>query len=71
VSRSNFAFKETDYARAVRATLKAGLQPIAVEVDPKSGKIRVEVASATAPTTTVELASNEWEDWKPNGQSAA
>jgi hypothetical protein len=60
VSKGNFAFKETDYARAVRATVKAGLQPIAVEVDPKSGKIRVEVASATAPTTTVELAADEW-----------
>jgi hypothetical protein len=60
VSKGNFAFKETDYARAVRATLKAGLQPIAVEVDPKSGKIRVEVGQVTAPTTTVDLAADEW-----------
>lgn len=62
MSKGNFAFKETDYARAVRATLKAGLQPVAVEVDPKSGKIRVEVGTATAPTTTVDLAKNEWDE---------
>jgi hypothetical protein len=62
MSKAAYPFKETDCTRAVRATLKAGLQPTAIEVDPKSGTIRVMVAAPTASTTAVELEPDD--EWK-------
>jgi hypothetical protein len=35
------AFKSRDVERALRATQAAGMVPVSVEIDPKSGKIRI------------------------------
>lgn len=35
------AYKDRDIRRIVKAARSAGLDPVAVEVDPKTGKIRV------------------------------
>jgi hypothetical protein len=35
------AFKDSDVQRVIRAARSAGLNPTAVEVDPKTGKIKV------------------------------
>jgi hypothetical protein len=71
MSRGNFAYKETDYARAVRVALKAGLTDFAVRVIITADGPIYEIRCGQPADQAIDLAANEWEDWKPNGQSAA
>jgi hypothetical protein len=58
-------FKNRDIQRAVRATKSAGLDPVAVEVNPKSGVIRI-LTSSSPPSEGGEL-----DQWMKKHASAA
>jgi hypothetical protein len=51
------SFKETDVKRAIKSAREAGLHVVGFEIDPKTGKIRVDVGKAdpTSPT------HNDWD----------
>jgi hypothetical protein len=68
LSKSSHAFKETSVARVIRGVEKTGNRVKAVLVNDKTGEIKVEIGD---PETPAAPTTNEWEDWKPNGQSAA
>lgn len=56
--RQPVKFKEVDIKRAVKATQKAGVSVLRVEVDPKTGKIVV-IAKGQEPG---ETGVDTWED---------
>lgn len=45
-------FKQRDIERAVRACRASGIDPVAVEVDPHSGRIKVVGGGKTVSTTS-------------------
>jgi hypothetical protein len=59
LSKGKQAFKETDFARAIRAAQKAGVREFTARVTP-AGAIEIEMHT-TVPTTNVIDASNEWD----------
>jgi hypothetical protein len=50
------AFKDRDIQRVIRAARSAGLDPTAVQVDPKTGRITVMKRAADTPDAT-----NPWD----------
>jgi hypothetical protein len=69
MSKGNFAFKETDLARAARAALKAGLKEFTVRVTTRDGVV-FEIRSGQT-NDEGDPAVNEWEDWSPHDKTAA
>jgi hypothetical protein len=47
VANQVHAFKDRDVQRVIKAARSAGLQPSAVEVDPRTGKIKVMSGTST------------------------
>jgi hypothetical protein len=65
VSNRVHAFKDRDVKRLVKAARAAGLTPTAIEVDTKSGKIKVMSGIAIEPNA----ASNEWDEVCDDGEA--
>jgi hypothetical protein len=63
VANKPLAFKFRDVGRLVRAARAEGINPTTVEVDTKTGKIRVTSGAAADTANT----SNEWDQVYDNG----
>ena len=57
VANAVHKFKDRDVQRVIKAARSAGLDPVAVEVDPKTGRIRV-ISSKAA----VASNGNSWDE---------
>lgn len=55
------AFKDRDVQRIIKAARSAGLDPVEVEVDPKTGRIRV--VGSKAAVASSEPAADPLSDW--------
>ncbi len=67
------AFKDRDIRRVVKAARSAGIQPTAIEVDPKTGRIRVigsDPATAEAVTADVNPFDREAERLRKAAEEA-
>jgi hypothetical protein len=51
-------FKQHDLARALRAAVDAGLEVTSYEIEPGTGKIKINTATTTSPV------ADEFEQWK-------
>jgi hypothetical protein len=61
MSRGRVSFKETDLARALRGTARAGLRPERVEID-RDGRIVVFLDKEQGPVTRSQAGGNEWDN---------
>ena len=59
MSKGLLTFKETDLRRAIRASQKAGLSIVRVEID-RDGKIVVVVGEGSG-NSTIQEEANEWD----------
>jgi hypothetical protein len=62
-------FRDRDIKRVVKAVKAAGVVPTAIEVEPKSGKIRVVLADNEA--MPAAMSGNEWDGIDGPAEKAA
>lgn len=58
MTRGPLSFKETDLVRAIRSAIRAGLQVVGFEINPKTGGI---VVHTGAPDAEKPDTSNPWD----------
>ena len=58
------AFKDRDVRRAIKAARAEGLNPTAIEIDVKTGRIKV---MGGKPAADMASADNEWDQVYDNG----